>query len=305
MKIELLMVAALIQAFLVSPSEALAPAHEFTVGDTQSLPSDKLAVELLGERLGSRVIEVKRYDYSTSDGDIPQYVEFYSKPELTDPRLNGICRTDVITIEYNWGDIEQSSMEVAARGIPPSTALKIAHVEAIPRYKAFPLPPGEPGTPENDKAQAAECAKMTTAADAFRAPSAGDAQWLAAIEKIYLDNSAKINFTCDDFADHSCVKARDALQRLPLRLSSKVDIQDCPKIKTGDQVDYCYRLIFPYRDNSLSGFGSSPYADIVDNPRTYDQEWVLTVWAGMRTGASPIMIRSLWLKHIPKSVPIP
>jgi hypothetical protein len=304
MKIVLLMSAVMGQAILVLPCEANAAADRFTIGDARSLPPDKLAIALLGEQLGSRVTDVKRYDYSTSDESIPQYVEFYSKPEPTDPRLNGICRTDVITIEYNWSDLDQSSMEAAAKALPPSTALKIAHMEAIPRYKSFPLPPGEPGTPENEKAQAAECAKMTTVTDAFRAPSAGDAQWLAAIEKSYLDVSSKITFTCDDFADRSCVKAREALQRLPLRLSSKVETQDCPKIKTDDQVNYCYRLIFPYPDNSSSGFGGSPYADIVDNPTIYDQEWVLTVWAGMRTGSSPVMIRSLRLEHVPKSIPI-
>lgn len=304
MKIVLLIIAALGQAILALPCKAIAAADKFTIGDARSLPSDQLAIELLGEQLGSRVIDVKRYDYSTADESVPQYIEFYSKPELTDPRLNGICRTDVITIEYDWSDLDQSSMEVTAKALPPSTALKIAHMEAIPRYKSFPLPPGEPGTPENDRAQAAECAKMTTATDAFRAPSAGDAQWLAAIEKSYLDISSKINFTCDDFADRSCVKAREALQRLPLRLSSKVETQDCPKTKTGDQVDYCYRLTFPYQDISSSGFGGSPYADIVDNPTTYDQEWVLTVWAGMRTGSSPVMIRSLRLEHVPKPIPI-
>jgi hypothetical protein len=59
------------QAFAVSPVEAAAIAHEFTVGDARSLPSDQLATELLGEQLGSRVMDVKRYDYSTSDESIP------------------------------------------------------------------------------------------------------------------------------------------------------------------------------------------------------------------------------------------
>jgi hypothetical protein len=223
---------------------------------------------------------------------------------LTDPRINGICRTDVITIEYNWGDLDQASMEEPTKPVLPSATLKIAHMEAIPRYKDFPLPPGEPGTAENDKAQAAQCAKMATAMDAFRAPSAGDAQWLSAIEKSYLDAKAKFNFTCDDFADHSCVKAREALMHLPLRLASKVDLQDCPKVKTGDQVDYCYRLTFPYPESASGGFGGTPYADILDNPMTYDREWVLTVSAGMRTGSSPVVIRSLHLEHVPKPVPI-
>ena len=304
MKNGLLTVALLSLVIFASPSNASVVANEFTIGDARSLPSDKLAIKLLGERLGARVIEVKRYN-STSEPSVPEYVEFYSKPELTDPRLNGICRTDVITIEYDLRDHDRPAMEEFNKALPSSTTLKIAHMEAIPRYKAFALPPGEPGTLVNDKAQAEECAKMTTATDAFRAPSAGDAQWLSDIERIYLNNGTKINFSCDDFADRSCVKARDALKFLPLRLSSKVDKRDCPKTKTGNQVDYCYRLIFPYRDASSDGFGNYAYADIVDNSTTYDQEWVLTVWAGMRTGSSPIMIRSLRLEHVPRSVPIP
>jgi len=69
-----------------------------------------LAKVLLGQEIASNVIEAVRHVYDTSEQVLPEYVEFYTQPELTNPRLNGICRTDVITIEYNWADLDTSSL---------------------------------------------------------------------------------------------------------------------------------------------------------------------------------------------------
>jgi len=262
-----------------------------TVGQARTLPISELAKLLLGEQLGPTVIEAVRHEYEGSDPTIPDYVEFYTQPVLTDPRLNGICRTDVVTVEYNWPDVDPQAVH-------PSTPLMMTHFEAVPRYKSFPMPVGEPGTPDNDAAQAAACAQMKTAVDAFRAPSAGDAQWLAAIEREYTNPKPRFAFTCTDLADRSCRQARRNLQELRLTLAGKAELVDCQHKKTGDQIDRCDRLSFPRAGEKcsdrqdLSGFECS------------DLEWVLTVFAGMKTGDSPVRILSLHLEHEPKPIAI-
>jgi hypothetical protein len=269
-------------------------AAPFTVGDARTLPLGELARQLVGEKLGSKVIEVIRHEYNV-DPDVPDYVELYTQPELTNPRLNGICRTDVITIEYNWYDLDTATMNAAPTPVSPSHPLAIAHIESHPRYKAFPVPPGEPGTGENDRAQAAACAAMTTALDAFRAPSAGDAQWLAAIERQYVNPKKSFPFACSDFGDQSCAQARRALAGLKLEKATAVEVVGCPNERTGDQLDTCYRLTFAY-----------PSADRVSDRQDYrefesaDPEWVLAVYAGIRNGMAPVRIRSINLKHLPK-----
>jgi hypothetical protein len=40
------------------------------------------------------------------------------------PVLNGICRTDVIVVEYNWPEVD---------GANSDKPLRIAHIEARPR----------------------------------------------------------------------------------------------------------------------------------------------------------------------------
>lgn len=153
----------------ICPAIAVTRSETFTVGSVQTLPTHELAKELLGEQIASKVIEAVRHQYDTSEQVLPDYVEFYTQPELTDPRLNGICRTDVITVEYNWAELDRTSLTDSDDAQPPkstvnaSTPLKIAHVQAGGRYKSFPEPPSEPGTPENDREQAAACAQMTTA----------------------------------------------------------------------------------------------------------------------------------------------
>jgi hypothetical protein len=269
-----------ILALTLSPSPATAtpptPGSTITVSEARTLPTPQLARELLGERLGSRVIEAVRHEYESS-GSTPRYVDFYTQPEQPWPRINGVCRTDVITIEYNWFDFD---------AVDPSTPRKIVHVEATSRYLAFPMPPGEPGSPENERAQEAACANFDTALEAFRAPSAGDAQWLAAIAEEYSrspSRNRRFNFTCRDLADPSCAQAASALPALSLRLASDVRLTDCPPERTRDQVRYCYRLTFPYAET--------------DAP-----EWVLSVVAGMRDGMAPVEIRSLTLEHVQRSI---
>lgn len=250
----------------------------FTVNDARTLATSQLARELLGERLGSRVMDAVRHEYD-SETITPKSVDFYTRPEWPHPRINGICRTDVITIEYDWFDQDE---------VTPSTPLKINHVEAASRYKAFTEPAGEPGSPENDKAQEAACASFKTALDAFRAPDAGDAQWLAAMHREYSQASTRrrFKFECDDFADKSCAKAAAVLPSLALNLATLVAGIDCSKPEKGDQVNYCYRLTFPY-------FG------------TVDPEWIMSVVGGMRDGMAPVEIRTLKLEHQEKAFAIP
>lgn len=260
-----------------------------TVNDARALPTSQLAKELLGERLASRVIEARRYEYEGT-AKIPQYVEFFTQPELPIPAINGICRTDVITVEYNWS--EQESADA-------STPLKIARVAAKSRYLAFEEPRGEPGSEAYSRAHVAACASMKSISDSFRAPSGGDAQWLTAIRAEYLNPASTLNFSCKDFADRSCAKAREALRGLTLNLANVAERIDCPKVKTGDQVNYCYRLTFPYASTERHP-DVGDYADFENDP-----EWILTVFAGMRDGMAAIKIRSLRLAHLPRSIGIP
>lgn len=257
-----------------------------TIHDVRTLPTPLLARRLLGDRLGSRVIEAARHEYDRMDPSMPDYVEFYSQPVRPDPRINRICRTDVITIEYDWPGLDLKALGRAT--------VAVAHVEAMPRYKAFAMPPGAPGSARNEAAQAAACARMTSAADAFRAPSAGDAQWLAAVEEEYADAKSSLPLTCDDFADGSCVSARRALPLLKLSLAAKVERVDCRGYKPGDGYALCYRLSFPRARSKcsdridLDGFGCD------------DFEWVMTAFAAMKMGDSPVRLLSLHLEHRPK-----
>lgn len=254
-----------------------------TVADLRSLPTPELAAELLGQRMGSRVIEAKRYEYAGPSGSVPQYVEFFTQPELSMPVINGICRTDVITVEYNWFDHE---------AVNDSTSLKIARVAAKSKYKSFADITGDPSFDEQNRAQYAACANMKTALNAFRAPSAGDAQWLAAIHREYSTSAGRFKFSCKDFADRSCASAREVLRSLALDEAENVERIDCPKTSTPDQVSYCYRLTYAYPEPSR-------FPEIGDYTDVAGPEWILTVFAGMRDGAAPVKIRSLHLEHVP------
>jgi hypothetical protein len=76
------------------------------------------------------VIEAERREYPR-EGGVPRDVDLFSRPRIAYPRVNGICQTDVVTVEYNWFDRDQ---------VVDSTPLSITHVEAASRYKAFPIP---------------------------------------------------------------------------------------------------------------------------------------------------------------------
>jgi hypothetical protein len=268
------------------PATLPAQAPQLTVHDVRTFPVPQLARALLGERLGSRVIEAVRHDYGSTE-PTPRSVDFYTQPEPPWPRMNRICRTDVITIEYDWSNFAESD---------DSSPVRIAHIEATSRYLAFPEPSGEPGLPEYDRASEAACAHFRTALDAFRAPNAGDAQWLASLEAEWRlpRNGSRFTFTCEDFADASCGRARRALTELRLNRAADVRNVDCPANRTRprDSVNFCYRLSFDY-----------PGTD--DYPNIDDPEWILTVVGGMRDGMAPVEIRLLHLEHVRQPMAIP
>ena len=248
------------------------PQSRLTVAEARSLPTEQLATKVLGPFLGRRIIEVVRYEYNSTEGP-PEKVEFYSQPESPWPRLNRICSIDVITVEYNWMDFER---------VDDNAPLEVKRVSAESRYKAFDDPSGEPGTEAYQTASDAVCASIKTATDAFRAPSAGDAQWLAAIEKAYLkkpEHLARLPFSCDDFADNTCASALAQLSQLELKAATTVELTECDLPEQRWALSQCYRLTFPYAGS--------------DNP-----EWELTVLAGIRTGSSPVEIRSIKLAHV-------
>lgn len=246
------------------------PASAITVEDARSLPATELAHKVLGPHLGDRIIEVIRHE-STTPG-VPENVEFYSQPEMPSPRINGICSVDVITVEYNWFDFDE---------VDASTQLRIKRVAAESRFEAVPRPTGEPGSDAYERAHAESCANLTTATDAFRAPDAGDAQWLAAMEEQYTNESDRGSLwevACDDYVDSTCTGARRALSGLRLEMATEVEFIECAAMEGQDAVNYCYRLSFPY-------VGS------------HNTEWVVTLAGGMRTGSSPVQIRSVTMEH--------
>lgn len=266
--------AGLVMVFVLGLSVAWWPtgknAGPITADQARYLPAEPLAEKLLGAQLAARVVDVERRDYE----GIPRYLVFYTRPQLTWPRLNGICATDVITVELDW-------FESGAKR--PGALMHIQHVEAVSRFKAFAMPPGEPGTAENDRLQQQACAAFTHAADAFRAPDAGAAQWLALMEPVYTQPGAAgraFPFRCDDFSGVSCTHARAALPDLKLNRASKVEAIDCGR-HSGDTMNSCYRLTFPYAG-------------------TDDPEWELSLTGGIALGEWPPKIRDAALKHVPR-----
>ncbi len=248
------------------------PQSPLTVAEARSLPTARLAAKILGPFLGQRIIEVVRYDHGETGGP-PEKVEFYSQPETPSPRLNRICSIDVITVEYDWMDFDR---------VNDTAPLQVKRVSAESRYKTFDDPLGEPGTEAYQTASDVACARMNTATDAFRAPSAGDAQWLAAVEKAYLQEPrhlARLPFSCGDFADNTCASALAQLRHLELKAATTVERTECDLPEQRWALSRCYRLTFPYADSD-------------------DPEWKLTVLAGIRTGSSPVEIRSLHLAHV-------
>jgi len=221
---------------------------------------------------------MERRDYSDgSEPSIPKAVDFYTQPMMPYPRINGVCETDVITVEFDWFDHPDMTAD---------TPLKLNHIEAKSRFIAFPMPPGEPGSPENERLQIEACANFKTARNSFAAPSAGDAQWLAAMEREYSTprtDEPSFAFTCQDFSDSTCAKARAILEHLVLKNAQLIEGVDCPPMRSRDQVNYCYRLTFPYQG-------------------TDDPEWELTLIGGMVDGFAPQQIRRAALKHFRRPI---
>jgi hypothetical protein len=281
---------ALAAAFAAAPA-ASAPAGQdaaaaalLTVGEARTLATAELAKRLLGGALASQVIEAVRQEDRFSTGTVPGSVEFYLQPVRPDPRVNRICRADVITVEYDLTRVQVGQVRA-------STPLRIAHIEAVPRYKSFPMPPGSPVTRENEAAQAAACAGMKRATDAFRAPSAGDAQWLDAVEREYRGAGQSFAFTCDDPEVPACARARRVLPELRLERAVEVRRVDCPPKRTGNMMDLCYRLSF------LRGQKACPDRRDRERFECENVEWVLTVVAGIATASSPVRIVSLHLER--------
>lgn len=257
------------------PTSTSAQTPELTVNAARTLPVPELARALLGERLGSRVIEAVRHEYGSSPS-VPRAVDFFTQPVAPWPRLNRICQTDVITVEYNWADLDEPA---------PSSPISIFHVEAASRYLAIPEPQGDPGDPEYQRAHEAACAALTHATDAFRAPDAGDAQWLAAMETEWsrTSSSSRFEFTCDDSGNVSCESTPQALSRLRLNQAAIVQRMDCPERRRGQQINFCYRLVFPYSGTDLP-------------------EWGMTLVGEMQNGSAPVEIRSLRLVHMARPI---
>jgi hypothetical protein len=273
-------VAGVTAAFLIAASpddgKRTGNSSTLTVEQARTLPIQELAVELLGPKIGPRVIEAQRREYDATLAARPRDVTFFTKPVWSIPHLNGICSVDVIKIEYNWHDLDN---------VLASTELSVAHIEAHSRYKSFVISAGNFATVETDRSQSDKCNAMTIASDAFEAPSAGDAQWLAEIEREYT-GMGKLPLTCDDAADRTCGQVRASLRTLQLNRADNVQTVDCAKKRGRDQVSYCYRITFP----------------LSHEERT---EWTIVVRAGMRDGFAPVEIRSIHVVREPRSFPVP
>jgi hypothetical protein len=80
------------------------------------------------------------------------------------------------------------------------------------------------------------------------------------------------------------------VQNLQLNAAEEIRLIECPKIRTRDQVDYCYRLEFDYP-------AEQPLPDISDYSTGGNPEWIVTVFAGMSDGMAPVKIRTLHIEH--------
>ena len=76
-------------------------AEPLTFTQAKTLSATELGKRLIGDRIGSKVIKAIRHERN----GVPAYTELFTQPELTQPRLNGVCRTDVITVEYNLEEL--------------------------------------------------------------------------------------------------------------------------------------------------------------------------------------------------------
>ncbi len=247
-------------------------APSFTVKDARTLPPEALGERLIGSRIG-RVVAAQRREYDSS-GKTPREVDLFLTPKMPWPYIRNICSVDVVTVEYNWFDFD---------GANESESLKLHHIEAKSRFLPSVIPIGD----DVDYSEVeASCSKLTNVERAFRAPDAGDAQWLVAMHREYSSDggkSAAFPFECSDFEDRSCAKAASAMRTLALENSVETIKIDCEMSKSKDQVNYCYKLTFIY-------------------PNSDDPEWYLNLYGGMSDGSAPVRIRRAVLEHVRKPI---
>lgn len=245
----------------------------FTVRDARTLPPKTLGERLIGSRIAP-VVAAQRREYD-SGGKTPRDVELFLAPKMPWPYIHNICSVDVIKVEYNWFDFD---------GAGDSDSLKVHHIEAKSRFLPSEMPVGDEDVDYSKIAES--CSKRTDVEQAFRAPSAGDAQWLVAMQREYSRDSGKSDafpFECSDFEDRSCRKAAGALKTLALEKSVETEKIDCEMPRSKDQVNFCYRLTFPYPHD--------------DRP-----EWILKLYGGMSDGSAPVRIRRAVLEHARKPI---
>lgn len=243
-----------------------------SVRDARTLPPEVLGERLIGSRIG-RVVAAHRREYS-SRGETPREVDLFLAPRMPWPYIRNICLVDVVTVEYNWFDFD---------GAKENDNLEVHHVEAESRFLPSEIPVGDD---VDYSAIEAACSKMTDVERAFRAPGAGDAQWLVAMHRQYSRDNGKSGafpFECSDFEDRSCLKAASVMRTLALENSVETAKIDCEMPSLKDQVNYCYKLTFLY-------------------PNSDDPEWYLKLYGGMSDGSAPVRIRRAVLEHVRKPI---
>lgn len=245
----------------------------FTVKDARTLLPEALGERLIGSRVG-RVVAAQRREYS-SNGETPKEVVLFLTPKMPWPYIGNICSVDVVTVEYNWFDFD---------GAKETDSLEVHHIEAKSRFLPSDVPGGDADV--DYSAIEASCSKLGNVERAFRAPDAGDAQWLVAMQREYSRGNEKnkaFPFECTDFEDRSCAKATSVLRTLALENSIDTSAIKCEMPRSKDQVNYCYKLTFLY-------------------PNSDDPEWNLRLYGGMSDGSAPVRIRRAALEHLPKPI---
>lgn len=178
---------------------------------------------------------------------------------------------------------------VAARRQAPDITrpLELQGVSLEQRFKAFQPQALDPADDYEAYIGAWEtaCAEFDTAADAFRAPSAGDAQWLTKIESQLRDGWAESEtsvVTCDDFADQSCAAAKEMLRGFTITTASSVVDVACSD-NYAPHYSNCYRVQFAFPE-----------------PNSSSTEWTVDVGASIESGVAPVTVRSV---HVERHAP--
>ena len=253
----------------IASSIAVQNEPPLTVKDARTLTPEALGERLIGSRVG-HVIVAQRREYD-SGGKTPKEVDLFLAPKMPWPYIRNICSIDVVTVEYNWFDFD---------GAKDNDGLKVHHIEAKSRFLPTDVPAGDSDV--DYSIIEASCSKLTHVERAFRAPDAGDAQWLVAMQREYSSGSA-FPFECSDLDDRSCAKADNSLKALSLDKSVETTRIDCEMPRSKDQVNYCYKLTFVY-------------------PNSNNIEWILKLYGGMSNGSTPVRIRLAKLEHVRKPI---